>query len=288
MKRKKRFLAVLFFIIVLAGIGWQWFRPSPGPALYPGYVEVEEVTLSFPFPGQVKEVRIQEGVRVDSGQILMVEDTLELHYQRKALQEELEANRQRWNALRVRLQQVNRTLSRLSPLEGSGVSRNDVDQLRAERDALSAETKALQATRRALEARMAALQHRIQEGVLRAPRDAEVIDVWLAEGERAVPGQPALRLGITDTVKVVAFLPEPVLPSVRLGDTLWVRLDDQPHRWIPGVISWISPKAEYASQYVQTPENRVDLVFRIHLRLPNPDGRFHAGLPVDVARQPAF
>lgn len=139
-----------------------------------------------------------------------------------------------------------------------------------------------------MQSRITALRHQIDEGILKAPRSAQVLDVWLSSGEQALPGQPAVRLGYLDTVRVIAFVPEPELPTIVVGETLWVRTDAEPNQWMPGLVSWISPKAEYASQYVQTPDNRLDLVFRIHLRVANPRKNLHAGLPVDVARHPTF
>ncbi len=277
--------------LVLVGMGglmlWWWRRP-PAPPLYPGYVEVQERILTFPFPGKVVDVRVREGDRVVGGEVLMVEDTTELHYQQQALLAKLAASRQREKALNIRLRKMQNTLERMQPLAGTGVSREEMDRLQSERRALKAELGALQATRHALEAQLEALRYRLREAVLRAPRGGMVLDIMVYPGERAWPGQPALRLGLIDTVTVVAFVPEPDLPTVHRGDTLWVRMDDQPGQWSPAVVSWISPTAEYAAQYVQTPENRVDLVFRIHLTLPNPEGRFHAGIPVDVARRSAF
>jgi len=288
MTHRNRVVGAVLIAGAAAVLGGWLLRRSPAPVLYPGYVEVQDRILTFPFPGRVVDLRVREGDRVMEGEVLMVEDTTELHYQRQALQAKLVASQQREKALNIRLQKLQHTLKRLKPLAGTGVSREEMDRLQSEQRALEAERGALQASRHALEAQLQALRHRLDEAVLTAPRGGVVMDVMVHPGERAWPGQPALRLGLIDTVTVVAFVPEPDLPTVHPGDTLWVRMDDRLGQWTPAVVSWISPTAEYAAQYVQTSENRVDLVFRIHLRLPNPEGRFHAGIPVDVARRPAF
>jgi HlyD family secretion protein len=61
-----------------------------------------------------------------------------------------------------------------------------------------------------------------------------------------------------------------------------VRIDAYADRPFPGVVSYISPEAEFTPKSVQTREERVNLVFGVRVSVPNPDGSLKIGLPVDV------
>lgn len=123
---KRRILPVLLGILIL--VGWWWFSRSPtSSSLYPGYVEVNDATLRFPYPTRVLDVRVQEGESVDAGDTLMVGDTMSLFYQVKALQSELKAAKLQQKSLQIQLDHLEKTLSRMSPLEEEGIARQDMD-----------------------------------------------------------------------------------------------------------------------------------------------------------------
>jgi len=47
-------------------------------------------------------------------------------------------------------------------------------------------------------------------------------------------------------------------------------------------VSFISPQAEFTPKNVQTEKERVKLVYRIKVDLPNPDMELKAGMPADA------
>jgi HlyD family secretion protein len=67
---------------------------------------------------------------------------------------------------------------------------------------------------------------------------------------------------------------------VKIGQPAHVRIDggSQPY---PGTVTFISPQAEFTPRNVQTPDERVKLVYRVKITLKNPDGVFKPGMPAD-------
>ena len=59
------------------------------------------------------------------------------------------------------------------------------------------------------------------------------------------------------------------------------RVDGIDHSF-EGTVSFVSPVAEFTPKNVQTPDERAKLVFRIKVRLENPDGIFKPGMPTDA------
>jgi hypothetical protein len=47
-------------------------------------------------------------------------------------------------------------------------------------------------------------------------------------------------------------------------------------------VVWISDEAEFTPKNVQTKEERVNTVFAVKVRIPNPDHKLKPGLPADA------
>lgn len=113
-----------------------------------------------------------------------------------------------------------------------------------------------------------------------------VITSRLAEaGQVVAAGQPVLRLAELDRPWVRAYVAEPDLPRVRLGQPAEVRVDGD-GRVFKGRLAFIAPDAEFTPKVVETKELRVDLVYRIKVEVHNPEGALKIGMPADVTLLP--
>ena len=61
-----------------------------------------------------------------------------------------------------------------------------------------------------------------------------------------------------------------------------VKVDAYPARVFAGRVSEIASEAEFTPKNVQTRKERVNLVFRIKVRLDNPEGVLKPGMPADA------
>jgi HlyD family secretion protein len=52
------------------------------------------------------------------------------------------------------------------------------------------------------------------------------------------------------------------------------------------VVSYISSEAEFTPKNVQTEKDRVNMVFAVRIRLPNPEHQLKPGMPADVVIGP--
>jgi HlyD family secretion protein len=116
-----------------------------------------------------------------------------------------------------------------------------------------------------------------------APQAGVVQDTLYREGEWVGEGKPVVMLLPPSNIKVRAFVPEPMLSKVRVGDRLAVRVDGAAAPMI-GTVSFISPKAEYTPPVIYSLENRQKFSFMIELTFePAVAAGLHPGQPVDVA-----
>jgi HlyD family secretion protein len=72
---------------------------------------------------------------------------------------------------------------------------------------------------------------------------------------------------------------------VRIGQEAEVRTDDGQVR--TGRVAAVASKAEFTPRNVQTRDERVKLVYKLKIGLPNPDGLFKAGMPAEARIRPA-
>jgi HlyD family secretion protein len=118
---------------------------------------------------------------------------------------------------------------------------------------------------------------------LRAPFSG-VISVREAElGEVAGPGVAIFTLDDLDHPWLRAYVNEPDIGRVRLGEALNVITDTYPGKVYHGRISFISPQAEFTPKTVETHAERVTLVYRIRIDIENPTHELLPGMPAGAA-----
>ena len=120
---------------------------------------------------------------------------------------------------------------------------------------------------------------------LAAPMDGVIFSRSAEPGEFLNPATPVLVLGDLAHPWLRAYVGETALGRLKLGQEAVVSIDTFPGKAYPGTLTFISSEAEFTPKAVQTFEERVKLMFRIKISLPNPDGELRPGMPADVRIQ---
>jgi HlyD family secretion protein len=129
---------------------------------------------------------------------------------------------------------------------------------------------------------ISALETQIEKMTLRSPIAGLVTSRSAHEGEAAIAGATLLSVANLDEVKLTVYIPEDELGRVYLGQQVEVQVDSFPGRVFTGTVSYISQHAEFTPRNVQTEEERVNMVFAVRVRLPNPDHLLKPGMPADA------
>ena len=135
---------------------------------------------------------------------------------------------------------------------------------------------------RQAEAAVRLVDAQIAQLTLTAPMDGVVTIRSGQAGETAIAGAPLLTIANLDEVTLVIYVPENRVGQVRLGQEVEVRVDSFPERAFVGHVANIAGEAEFTPRNVQTQEERVNLVFAVKVRLPNPDHALKPGMPADA------
>ena len=117
--------------------------------------------------------------------------------------------------------------------------------------------------------------------VLHAPISGVVLVKSGEIGEVVNPGTSILTLGDIENVWLKAYIPETDLSKVKWGQEVMVTTDLRPQKVYKGRISFISSQAEFTPKQIQTEKERVTLVYRIKVDIPNPDRELKPGMPAD-------
>ncbi len=117
--------------------------------------------------------------------------------------------------------------------------------------------------------------------VLYAPFSGVVLVKSAEIGEVVNPGTSVVTLADIENVWLKAYISETDLGRVKWGQEVIVTTDLYPRKEYKGKISFISSQAEFTPKSIQTEKERVTLVYRIKVDIPNPDRELKPGMPAD-------
>lgn len=131
-------------------------------------------------------------------------------------------------------------------------------------------------------AALAAAETRLGYTKVSSPLTGVVLSKNVEPGEYVAPGTPVVTVGDLEHIWLRAYIDEPDLGRVRLGQRVLVRTDTYPGKRYEGKISFISSQAEFTPKNVQTEKERVKLVYRVKIDVPNPRMELKPGMPADA------
>jgi len=135
----------------------------------------------------------------------------------------------------------------------------------------------LQQTREALQLS----ETRLGYASIVAPLSGVVLTDSIEAGEFVAPGTPVVTVGDLHHVWLRGYVDETDLGRVKVGQAVQVTTDTYPDKVFRGRITFIASEAEFTPRSVQTTKERVKLVYRIKVDIPNPDMELKPGMPAD-------
>lgn len=130
-------------------------------------------------------------------------------------------------------------------------------------------------------ASLRAAEVQLSKASLSAPTDGVISVRNLEPGESVSAGLSVLTLADLKHPWVSLYIPEYERSRVALGAPGQISGDGVPSG-LTGKVTRIYEKAEFTPKFIQTPRERVNLVYRAKLLFQNPGLSMHPGQPVDV------
>jgi HlyD family secretion protein len=325
--KKSKFLRIMVVLVVLgttAFFGHRYLqqRETPGNVLHLfGNVDIRQIQLSFHATGRIQRIMVQEGQRVQAGELVAELDPVryeaavaQAKAQAAAQQqvlarllagsrpEEIQEARARVKAAEAALRDAEPTQRRTRILAQSQyVSQQQLDNAEASlntaranldgaQQALTLTIKgprqedidAARAQLKAYEAALRKAEEELADTRLYAPEQAVVQGRILEPGDMASPQTPVFTLALDNPIWVRAYVSEPDLGKIAPGIRAEVKTDSFPNKTYRAWIGFISPTAEFTPKQVETTELRSKLVYRLRVYVCNPQNELRLGMPADV------
>ncbi len=116
-----------------------------------------------------------------------------------------------------------------------------------------------------------------------APTSGTIATRMADVGEVVSPGEPLYELVDLDHLYLKVYVPEIQIGQLRLGLPARIYIDAFPAHPFEATVRYIASRAEFTPKEVQTPDERVKLIYAVKLYLAeNPDHRLTPGLPADA------
>lgn len=203
---------------------------------------------------------------------------------------EFEETKAAYTTAKERLREVGETLK----LVVEGPRKEEIDQARARLSESRARYELAQKgprvekinraradVQRAKQA-LALAETRLGYTALHSPLTGMVLSENVEPGEYVVAGTPVVTVGDLVNVWLRGYINETDLGRVKVGQIVHITTDTYPDKRYEGRISFISPEAEFTPKNVQTTKERVKLVYRIKVKITNPEMELKPGMPADA------
>jgi HlyD family secretion protein len=129
---------------------------------------------------------------------------------------------------------------------------------------------------------VAVVSAQLDDTTVAAPIDGVVLVKSADPGEVLAAGATVVTIGAIEKPWLRGYIREQDLGRVKLGSKVKLTTDSYPGKVYWGQVSFIASEAEFTPKQIQTPDERVKLVYRIKIDVDNPNQELKLNMPVDA------
>lgn len=263
-----------------------------------GNFETVEVNVSSEVQGKLVEFSVDEGKVFKAGENVGLVDTIQLALKREQLVaqrtatsdqianilSQIDVQQEQKKTLLVDKDRIDRLL------KDQAVPVKQLDDVNGKIKVIDSEIASIKTQNSSVLNQIAALNRQIDQvtdqinrSKITNPIHGTVLDKYAELSEIIMPGKVLYKIADMDSMILRVYISGTQLSSVKLGQKVSVLIDNNENKLdkMTGIISWISPEAEFTPKIIQTREERVNLVYAMKIQVKN-DGRLKIGMPGEV------
>lgn len=263
-----------------------------------GNYEAVEITVSSEVAGKLLSLNIEEGQVIDSGYVTAIIDTVPLwlklkqaEAQKSAVSSKItnilsqiavhEESKKNLEAEKKRI--INLLKDKAIPEKQLDEINYNLNVLEKQIEAIRVQNKGVFSELEAMDFQIQQIQDQINRSYTRNPLKGTVIEKYLEPSEIAVPGRAIYKIADLDEIILRVYVDEKQLTLLKLGNEVTSLADNSAGglKEYQGVVTWVSPYAEFTPKIIQTREERQNLVYAVKVRVKN-DGSIKIGMPGEV------
>jgi len=262
-----------------------------------GNFQSDATTISAENMGKLIKFNILEGATIAKGEIVGLIDTTQLHLKKEQLnasfvsiESQSESVMSQINVLKEQLKVQKSNLKRIKKMykEGSATKKKlddvqgQVNVTEQQIASVKAQNASVLSQSQSLEVQIKQIDDQISKSIITNPFTGTILIKYAEQYEFVAPGKPLYQLQNMKTLKLKAYVTEPQLSEIKIGQKVKVGVDStNDEKSFEGEITWISSNAEFTPKIIQTKDERQNLVYAIKIDVKN-NGSLKIGMPASV------
>jgi len=281
-----------------------------------GTFEVDEVIVSSEVPGKIMTLNIEEGSILKKDSIVGVIDSIPLELQKAQVEATISALQQKTMDVGPQVQQLKDQIAvqkaqlnadliekarteRLIKADAATTKQLDdlntaiavlqkqivanEQQIKVQETTVGTQNNSVMSEYKPLKKSVAQINDQLRRTNIRNPINGTVLTKYAMAGEITTAGKALYKIGDLSVITLRAYITGTQLAQVKLNQNVKVLVDNSAstYRTYPGVITYISDKAEFTPKTIQTKDERANLVYAIKIHVKN-DGYMKIGMYGEV------
>ncbi len=262
-----------------------------------GNFEATEVTISAEANGKIEYLELEEGAILEPNISVGLIDTVPLYFNKQQLIASkntiFSKSRSVLSQRSVLWEQLKTTLVEKTRIENmfaeNAATKRQVDEIVGKMNVLNEQIKSVETQNypiinevKTIDVQIEKCNDQIEKCKIINPIKGTVLAKYAEPNEVTTFGKPLYEIANISEMTLRVYISETQLPDLKIGQKVTVKTDSgKEMKSCKGLISWISPSAEFTPKVIQTKEERVNLVYAVKVKVKN-DGTLKIGMPAEM------
>ncbi len=260
-----------------------------------GNFESDDVVVSAEANGKILVLNIQEGQKLNKGQVVGYIDSTDLVLKKQQLLAQKQAVASKIENIKAQIEVQEQQKKNLlvdkerveKMLKDGAATQKQLDDINGKIDLVNAQISSINTQNVSVHSEMEVIKTQIaqvEEGIKKCkiinPLKGTVLEKYAEQGEITAFGKPVYKIANLDELYLRVYVSGDQLPHIKIGQQAEVLIDNtkKENSKLTGVVTWISANAEFTPKIIQTKEERVNMVYAVKIRVKN-DGSLKIGMP---------
>ena len=262
-----------------------------------GNFESTEIIVSSEAVGKLITLNVNEGDLVKQDSVIGYVDSTQLFFQKERIIKSIDAVGAKMSDIPLQTASIKQQIKNLeierqraenlvNKKVGNQKQLDEINyqievlnkQLAAGVNTMSKANISISKERESLLSQIEVLNDQLSKTKIKSPISGTIITKYIQAGELLTIGKPIFKIADINEMILRVYLSADVMTKVKIGQNVKVFVDfgDESKEYV-GVISWISPKAEFTPKTIQTKDERENLVYAAKVIVKN-DGFIKIGM----------
>lgn len=281
-----------------------------------GTFEVDEVVVSSEVSGQIEALNLREGSVLAKDSIVGYIDSVPLELQKAQAEATLNALKEKTinvapqvkllndqiGVLKVQLNDAIHEKERTERLiKADAATQKQLDdintqiavyqkqivvnqqQIKVQESSTGTQNSTILSEYKPLKKSVAQIEDQLKHTKIKNPINGTVLTKYAMAGEYTTPGKALYSIGNLSVITLRVYVTGTQFANIKLNEPVKVFVDstENTYKEYPGVITWISDKAEFTPKTIQTKDERANLVYAVKIHVKN-DGLLKIGMYGEV------